>query len=260
MAGRVNKRNAGDPLKIPAKEWNAIADAVNFGVSQSRGGGQLAQSITVLVRNDAGEDLDRYDCASLGDPMFTLESDGSVDLMFALVKADPAKPPAILTEPIAHDATNKRYGRVWIHGLAYAFVGPGATTSLFGLPTATDNILTPGSGNVRLLGAPSASETLLLPVLLGASGNAANKFACRLMAAWSARVVSCEIYKLDGATVIYEETADVYDPLSVFAALDVDDWQYCTLQDGKYYAADPGGCPGTSPLIASPPESQPSPP
>jgi hypothetical protein len=170
MAGRVNKRNAGDPLNIPAKEWNAIADAVNFGVSQSRGGGQLSQSITVLVRNDSGEDLDRFDCASLGAPLFTLETNGSADLIFSLVKADKEKPPAILTEPIAHNATNKRYGRVWIHGLAYAFVGPGATTSKFGVPTATNNRLTPGSGDIRLLAAPSASAETLLPVLLGAGG------------------------------------------------------------------------------------------
>lgn len=177
MSGQVSKRTPGELLNIPAKEWNAIADAVNFGVSQSRGNGLLAQSVTVLVRNDAGEDLDRYDCASLGDPIFTLAADGSVDLLFTLVKADPAKIPAILTEPIAHDATNKRYGRVWIHGLAYAFVGPGSTTSKLGVPTPTNNRLTPGSGEIRLLGAPSATVETVLPVLLGSGSSSGTGLA-----------------------------------------------------------------------------------
>lgn len=215
MAGRVNKRNAGDPLNIPAKEWNAIADAVNFGVSQSRGGGQLSQSITVLVRNDTGEDLDRFDCASLAAPLFTLETNGSADLIFSLVKADPTKPPAILTEPIAHDATNKRYGRVWIHGLAYAFVGPGATTSIYGLPTATNNRLTPGSGDIRLLAAPSASAETLLPVLLGggASSGSGILFQTRT-GGIAARTTTSRPHTFPSATVdlIDEVTGNIYSP------------------------------------------------
>jgi hypothetical protein len=161
------KRKAGDSLR--AIDWNTLVEAVNVGISQTSGGGQLSQSITVLVRNDAGEDLDRFDCGSLGDPLFELAADGSVDLIFSLGKADPAKTPAILTEPIAH-ATPKRFGRVWIHGLAYAFVGPGSTTATMGNPTATNNRLTPGSGPIRLLAPPHATLEKLLPVLIGGGG------------------------------------------------------------------------------------------
>lgn len=88
-------------------------------------------------------------------------------------------------------------------------------------------------------------------------GGGGSKFACRLMATWSSNVVSCQIYTLSGATVVYKEVANVYDPLSVFSALGLHDWAYCTYQDQKYYAADPAGCPGTCPLIASPPATQP---
>lgn len=97
----------------------------------------------------------------------------------------------------------------------------------------------------------------ITPVAYRVGGKSASKHAARMMANWSSKSVSCQIYTLDGATVIYKETATVYDPLSVFAALGTNDWMYCTLQAGKYYAADPAGCPGTSPLIASPPASQP---
>lgn len=91
----------------------------------------------------------------------------------------------------------------------------------------------------------------------GGGKSGGSKFAARLMGSWSSKTVSCQIYTLDGATVVYKETATVYDPLSVFAALATNDWMYCTLQGGKYYASDNANCPGTSPLIASPPASQP---
>lgn len=167
--GRVDKVTAGSPLAIKATEWNAIADAVNVGVEQRVRSSPLQQSVTVLVRNDAGVDLDRYDCGSLSDPLFELQANGSVDLIFKLLKAGETKTPAILTEPIAHDGTNKRFGRCWIHGLAYAFVGPGSATAVQAAPEATNNRLKPGSGNIRLLAPPHASDEKLLPVLLGAS-------------------------------------------------------------------------------------------
>lgn len=89
-------------------------------------------------------------------------------------------------------------------------------------------------------------------------GGGGSKHAARMMASWSTKTASCQIYTLDGVTLTYKETATVYDPLSVFAALSTNDWMYCTLQNGKYYAADPASCPGTSPLIADPPATQPS--
>jgi hypothetical protein len=211
MAAPVTKRKAGEPLNIPAKEWNAIADVVNFGVSQNRVAGFLPQSITVLVRNDAGEDLDRFDCASLAEPLFTLESNGSVDLIFSLVKADPAKQAAILTEPIAHDATNKRFGRVWIHGLAYAFVGPGATSLTYGLPTPTNNRLTPGGGDIRLLAAPSATVEKLLPVLLQGSQRPNIIFQTR-SGGIAARSTSSPPHTYPSATVDLLDPVNLYSP------------------------------------------------
>lgn len=88
-------------------------------------------------------------------------------------------------------------------------------------------------------------------------GGGGAKYAARLMGSWSANAASCQIYTLSSATVVYKETATVYDPLSVFAALVVNDWMYCTNQAGVYYGADPAGCPTTCPLIASPPATQP---
>ncbi len=158
----IRKRKPGDPLSIYASEWNALADLSQPAVAQLRGPlGFAAQAVTVLVQNLTGVDLDRYYCIGLGQPLWSLQADGSTDLILAGLAADPLKPVGILAEPIA----NTLFGRVWIHGLAYAAVGPGAGISA--TPAATGNRLTPGPGSVRLLGSPSPSTELLLPVLLG---------------------------------------------------------------------------------------------
>lgn len=168
---QIGKRKPGD-RSLPARDWNAVADTINGGVSNAPPPLNSLFSPTVLVRNDTGEDLDSFDCISLGEPLFALQADGSVDLVFAGEKADADKPAAICVEPIAHDASNKRYGRVWLYGLAYAFVGPAAAvTDLTAAPSPTNNRLAPGSGNVILLAAPSTTVEKLLPVLLSGSGD-----------------------------------------------------------------------------------------
>ncbi len=158
----IRKRKPGDPLSIYASEWNALADLSQPAVAQLRGPlGFAAQAVTVLVQNLTGVDLDRYYCIGLGQPLWSLQADGSTDLILAGLAADPLKPVGILAEPIA----NTLFGRVWIHGLAYAAVGPGAGISA--TPAATGNRLTPGPGSVRLLGSPSPSTELLLPCCWG---------------------------------------------------------------------------------------------
>ena len=212
--GRVSKHKAGDPLRIPATEWNALADVANGAITQQRGPiGSIAQSITVLVRNDTGEDLDRYRCIALGDPLFDLAPDGSADLIFEGKKADPDKPAAICVEPIAHDATNKRFGRVWIHGLAYAWVGPASAVSdLSAVPSPTSNRLKPGYGLVRLLAQPSTSDEKLLPVLL-ASAVRANRAIGLINASFAGTPTSFVVKNVTGL--------DGYDPIPSNATLTV---------------------------------------
>lgn len=88
-------------------------------------------------------------------------------------------------------------------------------------------------------------------------GGGASLYAARMTEDWTSRQATCEIYELDGANdPIYQENAEVYDPLSVLAALGSGDWMMVLLSGGKYYI-NPAGCPGTSPLIADPPATQP---
>jgi hypothetical protein len=169
---QIRKHKPGDK-RLRAADWNNIADAVSGGLGQRPPPINSTMAATVLVRNDTGADLDAFDCISLGEPMWDLQPDGSADLIFVGETADADKPAAILAEPIAHDATNKRFGRAWVYGLAYATVGPAAAiTDLAAAPDPANARLAPGSGNVQLLAAPSTTVETLLPVLLGATGGA----------------------------------------------------------------------------------------
>lgn len=132
------------------------------------------QSHWVWVRNDSGAARERFECMALSDPLFNLDLDGSVDLMFKAIASDPAKTPVILLEPIA----SGEFGKGVIHGLALAKVGSGSATATTATPGT--HKLTPGSGAIKLLSAPSASVDTLLPVLLGAGGGASGITDLRL--------------------------------------------------------------------------------
>ncbi len=188
------------------------------------------QSHWVWVRNDSGSARERYDCMALSDPIFSLDLDGSVDLMFKAIASAADKTPVILLEPIDNGAMGKGI----IHGLALAKVGSGSTTATQATPGT--NKLTPGTGSIKLLGAPSASVDTLLPVLLGSAGGG-SLFKATMKEAWTSGIAECDIYSIDGTT--FTDTgidADVYDGLSIFASLTTGNSLYALLQAGKYYA------------------------
>lgn len=161
-------RSPGQRAKLSASELNRT-NAVVQRVERSRLGlteltaSEDQQSHWVWLRNDSGSDRKRFDCMSLGDPLFEMLDDGTVDLLFKGLTAAVDKTPAILLEPIA----NGEMGKAVIHGLALARVGSGSTSARTATPDATNHRLKPG-GEILLLAAPHASEVKLLPVLLGA--------------------------------------------------------------------------------------------
>lgn len=234
---QIAKHRPGDQ-SLSAADWNSIADSINGGLGQKPPPLNTLGASTVLVRNDTGADLDRYDCISLGAPLWTLENDGSVDLIFAGEDADPDKPAAILTEPIAHDATNKRFGRAWIYGLAYAAVGPAAAiTDLTAAPDPANARLAPGSGNVQLLAAPSTTVETLLPVLLGAGGGTQH-FLFTLTGTISGGAGAATIRNMPDTAEI-DTGASVKDPLGHFSGLVAGYRGVCVKEAGEYYALGP---------------------
>ncbi|QDV26943.1 hypothetical protein [Aureliella helgolandensis] len=236
---QISKRKPGD-RSIPATDWNNIADAINGGVGHRpppRAGFYVP---TVLVQNDTGADLQAFQCISLDDPLFALETNGSVDLIFSGKAADPDKPAAIVTEPIAHDASNKRCGRAWIYGLAYALVGPAASASdLTAAPEAANKRLAPGAGSVQLLAAPSTTVEKLLPVLLGAaSGGGDSHYLFTLTSAMSSGYGTATIRSISDSEEI-ETGASVVDTLGLFDGLASGKRGICIKSGEAYYAIGP---------------------
>lgn len=170
--GFVPTVNGSVPVTaIRPATWNRIAQAVNAGAVGATGGGNGGgDGNRVLVQNSSGSDRARWDCMALGSPVVALTTDGQVDLLLSVSTADSTKAAVVLVEPIANGQTG--YGV--LVGLAVAKVLSGDTAFRFGEPDATGHAIKPvASGPIRLLGAPSASASVLLPVLLGGGGGGA---------------------------------------------------------------------------------------
>lgn len=229
----IPKVSKGAPLQIAARDWNNIADAVNLkgGLSVSDGDKSLSNFglIWVWVKNTSGNDRGRFDCMSLGDLVFNIETNAQQDIVFEAKTADASKLPVILQEPIA----NNRIGRAAIAGLTLAKVATASSTShLSGTPNASGHNLTPGQdGPSQLLASPSTSAATLRPVLLGLRNNNA-LFRFALTATLSGSSAAATIKTMAGSTV---ETSTVSDPESIFTGLASGKSGLCYLQNGVYY-------------------------
>lgn len=203
-----------------ATEWNALAAAYNSGSIGSAGGGTGKRFANLAKgKNNSGSDRARFQCMMLDVPELTLDTDGTVDLIFGLDTADAAELPAILVGSIA----NGRIGDVIIDGLALALVGPAsATTDLYAVPDAANHRLAPQAeeSNIRLLAAPSTSVETLCPVLLGGGGGSSGVKIVQTpgagIAARSGTTVSsanCTEYKLVAGTLTTNtDTLTVHNP------------------------------------------------
>ncbi|MCA9132941.1 MAG: hypothetical protein KDA45_07290, partial [Planctomycetales bacterium] len=185
-------RYAGQRPRLSAAELNRQNETADRAAFDRRGLLERVipddqQSHWVWLRNDSGEDRLRFDCMALGEPLFDLTDDGTVDLLFSADTADADKTPVILLEPIA----DGDLGKGVIQGLAIARVGPGDTSSRLASPDGDNHWLSPGEGPVKLLAAPTESGffddifddffddffgggsggAVYLPVLLGAGGS-----------------------------------------------------------------------------------------
>jgi hypothetical protein len=135
MGDDLRKVRPGDPLRIPARAYNAFVDAAleTKRRQQDRRGGELwdgGRSFigggVVAVRNDSGADLDRYHVLAVGEPLFLPDDDGPEKsfqnrLAFKGIKPTDATRPgsfAIAREPIPQGEV----GLCVVHGVTPARV------------------------------------------------------------------------------------------------------------------------------------------
>jgi hypothetical protein len=205
-------RYAGQRARLSAAELNRFNATANARQLHQRGPmpsnirEDAPQSLWVWVRNDSGSDRSRFDCMALGDPIFDLNMDGSVDLLFgADTVADSTDTPAILIDSVADGS----FGRAVINGMALAKVKAASSVSdLFAEPDTGSQLAAVSSGSIQLLAAPSTSAATLLPVLVGVGGLAGSSTAVFLshssgIAARSGATLgsaSCVMYSVSGGT------------------------------------------------------------
>jgi len=157
-----------------AIEWNALADAYNFGTfgtSGPPGNGSLHSAGIVTVKNISGSDRSRFDCMSLGDTVFDIGDDAEEDVLFDVHTADENKTPAILLDSIANGQT----GKACIFGFCLAKVGTAdSVNDLWAIPDATNHRLEPsGGGSIYLLHPPSTADPKVRPVVINPVSNVA---------------------------------------------------------------------------------------
>jgi len=123
MSDPMKKVQSGDPLVIPAQAYNAFVDAAKDFQQRTRHVGQQAtpgyrSAGIVLVKNESGEDRDRFDILGLGEPVILPDAGGSSEQTFKNTVALRGEMPdgtlhegkfAILAEPLAAGAIGRAY-------------------------------------------------------------------------------------------------------------------------------------------------------
>lgn len=119
----IKKVRPGADVEITARDWNAIADAVNWVRAQQGGLGrgavtpEIPQTGIILVRNDTGETRDRFELVGVGDPVLSPTSaQFKSQLVFAGDEIDAdlhANSFGVLRQPLRPG----RFGEAIIHGL-----------------------------------------------------------------------------------------------------------------------------------------------
>lgn len=173
------KVDPGDPLNISAAAWNASQDAARDYLSRS--GGALASgplmssirpTITVLVRNDTGGDLDYPGVLALGEPVLSAV-DAAQDLQqtpgFAGTEPESETDAfAIIIESVAED----EFARGVVAGVAVCDVEVTDTAHEFATPTPGDatKLTSAASGPARILDREAGTGLKRATVLLAGGG------------------------------------------------------------------------------------------
>jgi len=122
----MGKVNPGDPLKLPATEWNTMLDvAGDYRLGRLGGGGSAGVpgygSVILPVKNNTGSALARYHALALGDPLFTHATSAQAFLNQLAFNGETMAASyfgkfAVATEAIA----NGKIGRAVLQGITVA--------------------------------------------------------------------------------------------------------------------------------------------
>jgi len=123
MSDHMKKVQSGDPLVVPAQAYNAFIDAAKDFRQRTQHLGQTAtpgyrSAGIVLVKNESGDDRQRFDILGLGDPIFLPDAGAAAEQSFKNAVALRGEMPdatlhegkfVILAEPLAAGAIGRAY-------------------------------------------------------------------------------------------------------------------------------------------------------
>lgn len=184
-----SKVTTGDPLNISAGAWNTMTDAARDYLSR-RGGASssgplfssIVPSVTVIVRNDTGADLDYPGVLALGDPVISaVDAPQDLQQTPGFAGDTPAATTdafALILEPLA----DGEYGRGVVAGVAVCDIDVSDTGHLFARPKVGDvtQLESAASGPARIVSIESGTGTKRAVVLMG-QGDGAGSAAPHLL-------------------------------------------------------------------------------
>ncbi len=161
----------GEPLNIPAPQWNGMLNLLerSDGAGPGRSGG-FRNSVTCEIRNDTGQDLPRFGLVGLGDPLI-LPSDNEdeflrrVILSGELIDAESAFDLkwGITLQPIL----NNQYGIIVVQGLCYAKLDDNTATTAAPKDGSIDTLTKADCGLARVIWRATGSGAQWAIVCLG---------------------------------------------------------------------------------------------
>jgi hypothetical protein len=179
-----------------------------------------------------------------GIPGLAFSTSGRIEILrtFAFtvgaIDNDPDPPPASLSNVLGFGPAGAVSGALigplstapatppTIHYSLFPFFGPVGTLA---------GILGPGFTSTPAV--EPLEEGYIGLAIIGKKLLSTQFFVFRLNETWTGGSANADLYSVAGETIT--DTMNdilVYDPLSVFGSLDVDDYGWCFLQNGKYYA------------------------
>jgi hypothetical protein len=212
----------------------------------------------IYIRNDTGEEIPPFGCVQCSG---TVEQGGQNYITVVKPVDDTGAAGGFLFNSIAPIGIddNSKYGIAYAGPLARMLTdGSTVTCGASWKPDVGEFAIIPGGSIFTAIGEDDIETNVMRGLYKGGGTSGASLFGARMTENWTSRQATCEIYTLDGANdPVYVDNQEVYDPLSIFAALGSGDWMKVGLNpDGKYYVVA-ANCPDTSPFIADPPATQP---
>lgn len=201
MAARLEYVRRGQPFRPPADDWNAFVDA-----ARAHRGGQfdlgaashlrLSQPSLVVVRNDAGEDLDQFAPVMIGDILITF-ADNEAEFrsrppVFEAVAPSSENldlPLAIVQQPLKDGET----GRALVCGVTPAQVDV-ASEGHRSAEIAAEGLKSADAGPVRILWKAPGTGLQWAIIMLGGGGGGDSLMIAELTEAVSSTEYLASIY------------------------------------------------------------------